>query len=422
MSFIRVTTDTVANRRTTLLICKKHSRYYIIIFIYLFLSILFTRSPCTLAADDAADTTSVIIYFYVSPCSSCDAVSKYLDTLDNQYTLSLEGREISSELSIVKINYSDHDNFTLSAKYFLAYRVPPNAQAAPIILIGESYLQGEEDIQNQLEGMITAGYGLSTKMPEEILQQQGKPVPTQDYLSGYKAPGVFLTGLINGFNPCSLAILLFFLSMLVARKESILKLGFSFIAGKFITYIALGTLLYGLFSKVGGQWYDNASLVIKIILLAVALFLVIMFVRDFFAAKNEAYDKVKMQLPTGFRRFNHGMIKRMSKIKNNKLLIPLCFGLGVFISIGEFLCTGQMYLATIIFVFKNSEAFNIEAITYFLIYGVAFIIPLVIITLVIHRGKEVFDISEIVRGKLHIIKLVNAFIFLVFALIVLFFF
>jgi len=147
-----------------------------------------------------------------------------------------------------------------------------------------------------------------------------------------------------------------------------------------------------------------------------------MFTRDYFAAKNEAYDKVKMQLPIWLRRFNHGMIKRMSGVENNKLLIPLCFLLGVFISIGEFLCTGQMYLATIIYVLKNSETFSIEAIVYFLIYGAAFILPLAVITLLIHRGKEVFDISEIVRGKLHIIKLVNAFIFLVFALIVLFFF
>jgi cytochrome c biogenesis protein CcdA len=112
----------------------------------------------------------------------------------------------------------------------------------------------------------------------------------------------------------------------------------------------------------------------------------------------------------------------MSKVENNKLLIPLCFALGVFISVGEFLCTGQIYLATIIFVFKNSEAFNLEAVSYFLIYGIAFVIPLIAITLLIHRGKEVFDVSEIVRDKLHIIKLVNALIFLIFAIIVLFYF
>ena len=394
-------------------------------FMYAFMCVFFAVTPVAIAADgevDTADDKSVIIYFYVSPCSSCESVSEYLDTLDDTYTVDGKGREQLSELSIVKINYSDHDNFTLCAKYFLAYRVPANKQAAPIVLIGDAYLQGEDDIRNELQGMITAGYGLTTKMPEEILQQSGKPEPTQDYLSDYQAAGVFVTGLINGFNPCSLAILLFFLSMLVAKKENVLKLGFSFIAGKFITYISLGTLLYGIFSKVGGDWYNSAALVIKIILLAIAIFLVIMFIRDYFVAKNEAYDKVKMQLPTRLRRFNHGIIKKISKVENNSLLMPICFGLGVFISVGEFLCTGQMYLATIIFVLRNSETISVNAITYFLIYGIAFIIPLVGITLLIHKGKEVFDISEMVRGKLHIIKLVNAFIFLLFALIVLFFF
>ena len=415
------------------------TRFAYVCLLFLF---IFSKFPLKTAADSAIAATdsnpvasdssgiagdsnqeTVIVYFYISPCSSCDKVAEFLNTLDSDFMIKTEGTETPSALSIKKINIGDSENFELATEYFLTYRVPASEQAAPIVFIGDAYLSGEEKIILQLSGMIEAGYGLDTVLPENItMPERASQTKETDYLSNYQAAGVFLTGLINGFNPCSLSILLFFLSMITARAESVLKLGFSFIAGKFIAYIALGTLFYGIFGSMGGEWFDSVNFVVKILLLIVAGVLVVMYIRDFFAVKNEKYEKEKMQLPSGLRKFNHQLIKKFAGIHNMRLLIPISFGLGAFIAVGEFLCTGQIYLATIIYMLRNSETINMRAAVYFLIYGVAFVSPLIVITLLIHKGKEVFDISEIVRGKLHIIKLLNAIIFLAFALIVLFFF
>lgn len=62
------------------------------------------------------------------------------------------------------------------------------------------------------------------------------------------------------------------------------------------------------------------------------------------AAKHENYGKIKLQLPTALKKINHGWIKRISGLENAWLLLLVSFALGVFISVGEFLCTGQIFL------------------------------------------------------------------------------
>ena len=69
----------------------------------------------------------------------------------------------------------------------------------------------------------------------------------EDRLVGYDAFGVLLTGLVNGLNLVLYQCCYFSLSILMARNVSPLKMGFTFIAGKFITYFLLGTLFFNIF-------------------------------------------------------------------------------------------------------------------------------------------------------------------------------
>ena len=364
------------------------------------------------AVDNNKLSQSTIMYFYVTPCAACEDVNIFFKTLDKEYTIDIQGVEKHSELTIKKYNVSESQNLELAREYFSIYEVPESKQVVPIVFIGDVYLQGEKEIQVESRGMIEAGKGINTL----IISDAGQ---ISDAIIGYKALGVFFTGLINGFNPCSLSMLLLFLSMLIISNKNVLKLGAAFIAGKFVTYFALGTLLYSLFSKISGDWFYKIQGVMRIVLLIILAFLIIMNIRDYFAVKNEEYGKIKMQLPIALRRFNHKWIKKISEQKNTKLLFIVSFGLGMLISVGEFLCTGQIYLATIVYVIQTSTVFDLNAAIYFFLYGIALIIPLVLLTFIIHKGKEVLDISEIIRGKLHIIKLVNATMFLLFAIIVL---
>jgi cytochrome c biogenesis protein CcdA/glutaredoxin len=336
-------------------------------------------------------------YFYITGCSSCLEVDRFLDSIH--------------DIDVKKLNISDAENLDLIKMYFKAYEVPEEEQSVPIIFIGDTYLAGEKAIKESLITKIKEGVHLNTPPIEAV---EGDQV-LEDRLVGYDAFGVLLTGLVNGLNPCSVSMLLFFLSILMARNVSPLKMGFTFIAGKFITYFLLGTLFFNIFAKLNIPWFDKW---VKMIMIMVLFVIALFNLRDLFAARREEYDKVKMQLPTFLRKINHQWIKRLTNIQQDKVLMPLSFGLGAIISVGEFLCTGQIYLATIITVLQSGQALDFRAMIYFLIYGAAFVLPLILITVFIHKGREIFDLTEWMRERMPLIKLINAVVFILFGIII----
>ncbi|NLM11413.1 MAG: hypothetical protein GX213_11675 [Clostridiaceae bacterium] len=147
---------------------------------------------------------------------------------------------------------------------------------------------------------------------------------------------------------------------------------------------------------------------------------IILNIRDYFAAKNEEYNKILLQLPERLRKFDHNLIKTVSGIKNYKVFVPVCFILGVLIAAGEFLCTGQIYLATIVLMLQRSPYPDFNVAISFVLYGIAFVLPLLIITIILSKGKAAFEVSEAVREKMPLIKMINALFFLIFITIILF--
>jgi cytochrome c biogenesis protein CcdA len=235
----------------------------------------------------------------------------------------------------------------------------------------------------------------------------------------YKTFAILGAGIVNGLNPCSMSMLLMFMSLLLFKKSTVLKIGISYSLGKFISYMLLGTILFKFLENFSINGFNT---IIKILALFIIFTLIVLNINDYFAAVNEKYNKIKLQLPLSFRKFNHGLIRKVSSVTNIKLLICISFGLGIFISLGEFLCTGQIYLTTIVTVIQSGTAFNFKAFTYLLIYNLGFIFPVLILTFVIYKGKEVFDVSESLRERLHIIKLINSAVFLILGIIMIIYF
>ena len=79
-----------------------------------------------------------------------------------------------------------------------------------------------------------------------------------------------------------------------------------------------------------------------------------------------------------------------------------------------------MYITTIVNVLHDNSRLNLTAFFYLLIYVAALILPVLVITLAVDKGRGVFVISEAVRKRLPLIKLVNAAIFLIFGIIFVF--
>lgn len=363
---------------------------------------------------DEAET--VILYFYVPACRECEEVDEFLGTLEKRYLMELEDSTKYTYVNIKKFNVGEPKNLELIKKYFEVYKVPEDDQSVPIIFIGDTYLSGLKSIKKELLKKIQMGQGITTP---DLSKGEYHGSGSVINLNGYNIFGVLMAGLANGFNPCSLSMLLFFLSLVVAKGTNILKMGFAFCFGKFLSYLFLGTLLFNVFLKFQVPWF---STIVKAIVLVCVFVIVLMNIQDYFAAKHERYDRIRLQLPAWLRKYNHKCIKNLSSIQSARWLFVLSFILGMAISIGEFLCTGQIYLATIIYFLKSSPIFNLQALLYFILYDLAFIIPLLLVTYVIYKGKEIFDISDAIRRRMPFIKLMNAILFLAFGIVVLIWF
>jgi cytochrome c biogenesis protein CcdA/glutaredoxin len=354
-----------------------------------------------------------LIYFFLPSCEDCGKAEKALAGLPSVIKLEQGNKIIYSNIKIVKLNAGEEENLAQLKARFEYLNVPVEDQQVPIVFLGNTWFSGAANIQANLKTAISNGQGIGTV---KIMMSESQVADTGvlNFLS------VFLTGLLNGINPCSLSMLIFFLSVLVANENTkLFTAGMTFIAGKFLAFVLLGTLFYRLFLNANFQWFQTVS---KIILICIGTALIILNIRDYFAAKGEKYNKILLQLPERLRKFDHSLIKTVSAISDNKVFVPVCFILGVLIAAGEFLCTGQIYLATIVLMLRKNPYPDFNVLFSFIIYGIAFVLPLFILTVLLSKGRAVFEVSEAVREKMPLIKLVNALFFLMFIILVIFVF
>ena len=136
---------------------------------------------------------------------------------------------------------------------------------------------------------------------------------------------------------------------------------------------------------------------------------------DFFTARSEQYEKMKLQLPKGFKRLNHSMMKwadRFSAQKTGMLIMAL---IGAAVATGEFLCTGQIYLSSVVIMVQKGVN-GILPVVLLVIYSIAFVVPLFVLMLIVYFGKKIFGVSEIVLEKIPVIKLISAVLFVAMAI------
>lgn len=346
------------------------------------------------------------IYFYVPLCDNCEKIEKALETVDEK--LSYENPDV--DLVIKKYNINDNDSLELLYKYYEYYDVPQSKQNVPILFISNKFFQNDKEILSEIPKL-----AISDDLQDTPIIASEKI--RKDFSIGDIA-SVMLAGFLNGLNPCSLSMLLFFLSIIITRKVNILKMGLAFTAGKFIAYLLLGTMLYSTLSVINNGYY---KIVLKVLFVLFSSLLVYLNLKDYFATRREDYKNVSNQLPAKFRRYNHNIINRILENKSGTVLILMALILGLVISVGEFMCTGQIYVATMVYMLKSGTSLSVSAFISLLLYDFAFIMPPLLITILIAKGTDIFDISELIRFKLPIIKLLNAFIILLFCIIAIIF-
>jgi hypothetical protein len=131
---------------------------------------------------------------------------------------------------------------------------------------------------------------------------------------------------------------------------------------------------------------------------------------------------VKNQLPKVIKTFNEKIIVKFSALLENKQdskgrwfwIITIPAFIGVVIGITEAACTGQVYIAVLASIEANNSTGSLQAIEilYIVVFNLMFITPLIIIAIIAIKTKSVMTISNFIREKLYITKLITAIFFL----------
>lgn len=352
-----------------------------------------------------------IIYFYINSCSTCEKMEFLLDEIQKNKCIKIVRKNISNKYILKEFN-----------EYLEKYGVPYNKRGiVPAVFIDDKCYIGEKEIKavlNEISSNFRTSKSVESK--DSITGNKNKIFRS---LMNIRTLSVLGAGILDGCNPCAISMLLFYLSyLLINERKKVLFVGSSFIIGTFISYFLLGTILYSFLEQI------NISMIRKIVkyLFLSFVFILLLFnIRDYVKVKKAEYGEVVLQLPLFLRRFSHNLIKKFAKITSNiYLMLFLAFFLGVIISLTEFLCTGQIYLPTLVTLIQLSKdvQLNLKAILLLVIYNLGFIIPLIIICITVFCGKKVFDISEKIRGFLPSIKFVNVMFFAIMFLIIILYF
>lgn len=346
----------------------------------------------------SAENKTELIYFGIDSCSECIASKIHIDKLIEKYGDSIK-------LKHIKINNKNNE------KLFLSYVNYFNIKSkVPLVVIGDEYFNRLEDIQNKLEGTIENTIKNNIKTIElQKLDEDKEKEFRKDYMKGVSIVTILVSGLIDGVNPCALAMLIFMLSFIMSTKtqnKNIIGIGITYASATFITYFLIGIGLIEIVYKI-----RNLDKILYIIYGVTAMLCIMLFIMtfiDYLNIKKDRYDKVKMQLPKGIKHKIHNQIRKRVNIKT---IYMSTFITGFIVSLLEFLCTGQMYIPTLAYMISLRESSTITYV-YLIMYNIAFIIPIIITVTSLYIGKELIDTSQLLVSRIKDIKLITSIFYL----------
>lgn len=344
----------------------------------------------------------LVRYFDTVACESCEKADQAVEELPK--SVEIDGETYS--VTVEQYSVAEGDNAEKLTALFEQYEVPKDEQRVPILFVGSRYLSGEKEICGETTALLSSREALET-VSGEVTQQ------SENLLDAVGIGGIIATGFLNGLNPCSLSMTLLFLSLLVSRKN-FLRYGLAFLTGKYVAYVGLGIAVSRAAAVIPAAAFGVASTVINVILLILCLALAIGNFLDFLNVRKGEYGKVRVQLPVALRRWNHKFIKQTVQEGAGKFLLPAVFIGSAVVSLGEFFCTGQIYLASILRWIEKAGGSGVP-VAVFCIYIAMLCVPALIITIMLALGKSALSISDQALKQMPAVKLLNTIFFAVFA-------
>ncbi|MFH1317499.1 MAG: hypothetical protein ABIH71_00590 [Candidatus Omnitrophota bacterium] len=281
----------------------------------------------------------------------------------------------------------------------------------PSIFVGSFFMVGTDEISEDLEKAI-----------EITLKKKNKPIKLreielEEVFGKLSAIAVMSSGLIDGVNPCAFAVIVFFVSFLSVygyKKKHIICVGSFYCLAVFLAYLLIGLGFFRFLYSFIGFYYLIKTFYYFV---AVACFsLAALSVYDYIKFKRSGIGSgMVLRLPDIFKKKINRIIGSRLRGKKERGLIDLSitsFVIGFLVSLLEAVCTGQVYLPTIVFILKNTEL-RVKAFSYLILYNLMFILPLIAIFLLSILGVSSQKFNDFLKNHLGRIKILMAVLFFI---------
>ncbi|MBC8205831.1 MAG: hypothetical protein H8E68_01610 [Kiritimatiellaeota bacterium] len=356
--------------------------------------ILFTLSAVWWSSVFAAQME----FFFEPGCEACEQIeAKILPQLEQR--VPVVHRDIGVESNLVHLLQMEHQSGH------------PGPERAYLVLNGlhafGNPLGNPEAFFVEVDQLLSGGAEPSSisEPDEDVIRSR---------FNGFTLSAVLIAGLLDGINPCAISTLVFFMSLLAVskvRSRQLILLGVSFCLASFLTYLAIGFGLLRFLHLFSGftalrsavEWGMTA------LLLAAAVFSFRDAVR--FRKSHDGHD-VTLQLSTGMKKRIHSVMRRGLKTGH---LIWGGLMIGIAVTALESVCTGQVYVPTLVLILKDSAFGESRAWFYLLAYNVLFILPLVVVFVAVYFGLKTETLLAWSRKNVVVSKILLGLFFILMA-------
>ncbi len=370
--------------------------------IFLLFALAAFSSAKVIFAGEDDDGLHPVVYFMIEGCPDCITVEE-------------EGliEELRAQgLHVEKYDIVQAENEKLFLQYGAAY--DPRADIlVPVIFAGDDYYEGFRSIRDAVrDGSIRASAN------DPLLDIEDAPPFTLEGWGGFVR--VVTGALIASFNPCAIAMLLMFISMLGFLKSNrvLIFVSVAFIGAIFAVNFLFGVFLLNVFRTLGAIRIIAWILYLVFAILCVYLFFITFM--DFLNVRKTEYGEIRNQLPKRIRQFNERVMERFTSllqsdegsVRKRLYILAVPFLVGAIVGVTEALCTGQTY---IIIINSIRDAHPVTGRLYLLLFNIIFVTPLIVIAFIAIRSKNVMGITDFFRRHMGKVKLAASIFFLFMA-------
>ena len=371
----------------------------------------------------SSDNLVNIYIFHSDTCPHCKEEIKFLESIDNP------------NVRIYKYEIEHDNNIKLLEEVSKLYKT--NVDGTPFTVIGDKYFKGfTASYKERFMAAIDyySNYGYTDRVGEYIggielptYEIKDDVIDVDDYinekcerkitifgktisLKNMTLPVIaIIIGLVDGFNPCAMWVLLFLISMLIGMKDKkrMLILG--------LTFLLTSALVYLLFMLA---WLNAATLLlsinyVRIIIGLIALVGAFINLRSYIRhRKDNGCDVIDEKKRSKI----FDKIKKFTHEKSFILAILGAMALAISVNIVELACSAGLPVMFIQILSMNNPTV-IEKIIYIALYMICFLLDDIIVFFVAIRTMELTGFST-KYGKVS--KLVGGLLLLMIGILLIF--